>query len=69
MHPPDDEPVRIPITDVFDLHTVPLIRQHAQTVYQQVVVLKQMPFGNATQMTDDERAVVKRWYEAGASDR
>jgi len=23
MHPDDDEPVRIPITDVFDLHTVP----------------------------------------------
>jgi dsDNA-specific endonuclease/ATPase MutS2 len=23
MFPPDDEPVRIPITDVFDLHTVP----------------------------------------------
>ena len=23
MHPEDEEPLRIPITDVFDLHTVP----------------------------------------------
>jgi uncharacterized membrane protein len=38
-------------------------------MYQQVVVLKLMPFGNATQMTDDERALIKRWYEAGAPDR
>jgi uncharacterized membrane protein len=29
-------------------------------------VLRQMPFNNATQMTEDERALVKRWYEAGA---
>jgi len=49
-----------------DLHTPALVRQHAQMVYQQVVVLKLMPFGNATQMTDAERALVKRWYEAGA---
>jgi uncharacterized membrane protein len=52
-----------------DLHTAPLIKQHAQMVYQQVVVLKLMPFGNATQMTDDERALVKRWFEAGAPER
>jgi uncharacterized membrane protein len=52
-----------------DLHSAPLIKQHAQMVYQQVVVLKQMPFGNATQMTDDERALVKRWFEAGAPER
>ncbi|MFO1218925.1 MAG: urate hydroxylase PuuD [Burkholderiaceae bacterium] len=48
------------------LHTEALIAQHAQMIYQQVVVLKQMPFGNATQMTDDERALVRRWFEAGA---
>ncbi|HVO08138.1 MAG TPA: urate hydroxylase PuuD, partial [Burkholderiaceae bacterium] len=48
------------------LHTAELIRQHAQAVYQQAVVLKLMPLGNATQITDDERAVIKRWYEAGA---
>ncbi len=49
-----------------ELDTVALIRQHAQAVYQQVVVLKLMPLGNATQITDDERALIKRWYEAGA---
>jgi len=48
------------------LHTAALIRQHAQAMYQQVVVLKLMPLANATQITDDERAVIKRWFEAGA---
>jgi uncharacterized membrane protein len=48
------------------LHTEALIRQHAQAMYQQAVVLKLMPLSNATQITDDERAVIKRWVEAGA---
>ena len=48
------------------LHTPELIRQHAQTMYQQAVVLKAMPLNNATQITDDERALIKRWFEAGA---
>jgi len=41
----------------------------AQSVYQQAVVLKLMPLNNATQMTDDERALVRRWYDAGAPGR
>jgi len=49
-----------------ELDSAALIRQHAQAVYQQVVVLKLMPLGNATEITDGERAVIKRWYEAGA---
>jgi uncharacterized membrane protein len=48
------------------LHTPELIRQHALTVYQQSVVLKLMPMNNATQITDAERALIRRWYEAGA---
>ena len=48
------------------LHTPALLSQHAQAVYQQAVVLKLMPFNNATPITDDERAVIKRWFEAGA---
>ena len=48
------------------LNSEALIRQHAQAMYQQVVVLKLMPLANATQMTDDERQVVKRWFDAGA---
>ncbi|HET9976356.1 MAG TPA: urate hydroxylase PuuD [Burkholderiaceae bacterium] len=48
------------------LHTPELLKQHAQAVYQQVAVLKLMPLNNATQITDAERALVKRWFEAGA---
>jgi uncharacterized membrane protein len=48
------------------LHTAELIKQHAQNMYQQAVVLKVMPLNNATQITDDERDLIKRWYEAGA---
>ena len=40
---------------------------HAQNMYQQVVVAKAMPLNNATQITDAERALIKRWFESGAS--
>jgi uncharacterized membrane protein len=43
------------------------ISKHAQAMFQQVVVLKVMPMNNATQITDDERALIKRWFESGAS--
>jgi uncharacterized membrane protein len=49
-----------------DLHTAEGLRAHAQMVYQQAVVLKAMPLNNATQITDAERALIRRWYEAGA---
>jgi uncharacterized membrane protein len=49
------------------LHTPELLRQHALGVYQQASVLKQMPLNNATQMTDDERLLVRRWYEGGGA--
>jgi uncharacterized membrane protein len=42
------------------------LKTHTQAVYQQVVVTKQMPMNNATGITDDERALVARWFEAGA---
>ena len=48
------------------LHTPELIKQHAQAVYQQAVVLKLMPMNNATQITDAERALIQRWFETGA---
>ena len=48
------------------LNTPELIKQHAQAIYQQAVVLKIMPMNNATQITEDERALIKRWFEAGA---
>ena len=43
------------------------IAKHAQTIYQQVVVLKAMPMNNATQITGAERALIGRWFTAGAS--
>ncbi|WP_315122546.1 urate hydroxylase PuuD [Comamonas antarctica] len=42
------------------------VKLHAAQVYQQVVVLRKMPFGNPGALTDDERSLVKRWYEGGA---
>ncbi|WP_395059698.1 urate hydroxylase PuuD [Polaromonas sp.] len=43
-----------------------LLKQHAQAVYQQVVVSKIMPMNNATGMLDEERALVRQWFEGGA---
>ena len=37
-----------------------------EQVYQQAVVLKLMPMNNATGITDAERALIGRWFEAGA---
>jgi uncharacterized membrane protein len=48
------------------LHTPELIAKNAQAVYQQAVVLKVMPMSNATQITDAERALLGRWFNAGA---
>ncbi len=50
------------------LHTPELIRQQAQAIYQQTVVLKLMPMNNATQITAAERALIQRWFETGAPD-
>jgi uncharacterized membrane protein len=43
------------------------IKQHALGIYQQAVVTKQMPMNNSTGITDEERGLIKRWYEAGAA--
>jgi len=42
------------------------VRTHAQGIYQQVVVSRQMPMNNATGITDDERALIGRWFKSGA---
>ncbi len=42
------------------------IKLNAQAIYQQVVVTKQMPMNNSTQITDPERALVGEWFKAGA---
>jgi uncharacterized membrane protein len=43
------------------------IGRQAQQIYQQVVLMKLMPLGNATQITDVERALIGRWFAEGAS--
>ena len=48
------------------LDTVEGLRQHAQGVYQQVVVTRVMPMNNATQITDAERELIGRWFTGGA---
>ena len=40
------------------------VNRLSASIYRQVVQLRAMPMGNATQMTDAERQVIARWYEA-----
>jgi len=42
------------------------VKQHAQSVYQQTVATRLMPMNNATGITEDERALIGRWFQAGA---
>jgi len=42
------------------------VKASAQMIYQQVVVLKQMPMNNATGLTEAERALIGEWFKAGA---
>jgi len=41
------------------------ILTEAERIYQQTVVLRAMPVGNLTGITDAERAVIAHWYVAG----
>jgi uncharacterized membrane protein len=45
------------------LETAESVAQYAPLIYTQVVVQKTMPPGNVTEITDDERAVIGKWYE------
>ncbi len=42
------------------------VKQHAQNMYQQVVVTRIMPMANATHITDAERALIAKWFTDGA---
>ena len=48
------------------LESTDRIRANARLIYQQVVVTRVMPLGNQTGMTEDERALIARWYRTGA---
>jgi uncharacterized membrane protein len=45
------------------------IEQHAQAIYQQVVVTRQMPMNNSTGITEAERALIAQWFTTGAAGR
>ena len=49
------------------LDTPEQIANEALRIHQQVVATKVMPIGNLTQMTDDERLVVDKWFRGGAA--
>jgi len=42
------------------------IKKNAPMVYQQVVVTRQMPMNNSTGITEEERLIIKNWYQNGA---
>lgn len=42
------------------------VATHTQQIYQQVVILKKMPFGNPDGISADERDQIRRWFEDGA---
>jgi uncharacterized membrane protein len=44
------------------LDTAERIRSHALQIHQQTVLSKAMPPGNLTGLTEDERALIDRWY-------
>jgi uncharacterized membrane protein len=46
------------------LDTMEDVERNASPIYRQVVELRGMPMGNATQMTAEERAAIARWYTA-----
>lgn len=48
------------------LDSAAALKQHAQTVYQQVVVSKLMPMNNATGLSDAERTLFAQWFKGGA---
>ncbi len=60
-HPTDDVFKVPPLGAVFE--TPAQVRMYADRIYQQVVVSKNMPLGNKTQMTDDERLLIYYWLK------
>jgi uncharacterized membrane protein len=53
-----------PLGMIYD--TPEQVETHAARIHLQTAVLKVMPPGNLTRMSDDERAAIDRWYRARA---
>ena len=45
------------------------VKRNAQAIFHQVTVTRLMPINNSTQITEDERALIGRWFETGAAVR
>jgi uncharacterized membrane protein len=48
------------------LETDEQIVAEALRIHQQTVVMRAMPIGNLTNITEEERRLIDRWYRAGA---
>ncbi len=64
-HPTDDQFTAAPAGMIFD--TPQQIQAMAARIKERAVVLKTMPFGNKTGMTDAERALLGAWIDQGAN--
>ncbi|WP_027013913.1 urate hydroxylase PuuD [Comamonas composti] len=42
------------------------VKAHAVQIYQQVVQLRKMPFGNPDALSQEERQMIRQWFESGA---
>jgi uncharacterized membrane protein len=49
------------------LDTAEEMRDHADRILARAVIERTMPLANMTGMTDEERAILARWVEAGAA--
>jgi uncharacterized membrane protein len=62
-----EKPTIMPVAQMgVKLDTPERVKQYAQRVYERSAQLKNMPLANMTGMTDEERAAVAAWYQAGA---
>jgi uncharacterized membrane protein len=43
------------------------VKANAQAVFQQVAVTRQMPMNNSTNISEEERRLIKWWFESGAA--
>ncbi len=43
------------------------IVEDAFRIHQQTVTTRVMPIGNLTDMTEDERTIIDKWYQSGAT--
>jgi uncharacterized membrane protein len=64
LHPSDDVIKEAPNGTMFD--TAQQIKRQVQKINARAVLTQTMPLGNKTEMTDDERALLRDWIAQGA---